>query len=132
MKEAQYKIRFFCEYGGPCFWSANNAARARFGYSIDPEGLPLSLETISRTHELMRWFQDSLNWDYPPDPGPWRQEECDRFNDAARKLFDQVQMELGEEFTLSYEQREQMEDPDLDEYLRNPKGFKRKKNEAKQ
>jgi hypothetical protein len=128
MKEPQYKIRYFFEFGasGPCLWSANDEARAKYGYPIAPEKLPLLPATIQRIHEMGKWFQDSLNWQSPLDPGPWRQEECDRFNDAARKLFDQIQAELGEQFALSYEQRDEMEDPDLDEYLRDPKGFKRK------
>jgi len=57
--------------------------------------------------DLLEWYDQSLNWDYPPNPRPWRQEECDRFNDAVKPP-------------------ELMEDPDLDEYLKDPKGFMRK------
>ncbi len=125
MVEQKYRIRFFFDYGGSCFWSGNDRARSACDYPISPEILPLSPETSSRTYELMEWFQSSLNWDYPPDPGPWRQEECDKFNDATRKLFHVVQAELGEQFELSNEQGDLMEDPDLDQYLHNPKNFRR-------
>ena len=126
VQEEKYKIRFFFDYLSSCFWSGNKRTKERFGYPIEPRKLPLSAETIARAEELSRWFNDSLNWDYPPDPGPWRQEECDRFNRAVQQLFEAAGRELGEAFELHNEQGELMEDPELDEYLKNPKAFKRK------
>jgi hypothetical protein len=126
LPKAEYRIRCFFDFGGSYFWSGNDAARKRFGYPISPENLPLSAATIRQINELIDLFQTSLNWEYPPDPGPWRQEECDRFNAAARQLFEIARLELGDEFELCYEQKNLAEDPDLDEYLIDPKGFRRK------
>jgi hypothetical protein len=119
----RYKIRFWFEWRGGCFWSANKEALERFGYPICPERLPLSPETVARAKELGAWHDTALNWDYPPDPGPWRQEECDRFNSAAKEFFEVVSEELGDEFELVNEQDEINEHPDLDEYLMNPNAY---------
>jgi hypothetical protein len=123
--KSRYIILYWFDWGTGCFWSANDEARERFGYPIAPEALPLSAETIKRVNTLMNWHDQALNWDYPPDPGPWHQNECDRFNQAAQDLFVTVRKELGEDFEIIDRLVEMVEDPDLDAYLRNPKGFQR-------
>jgi hypothetical protein len=123
---AMYRLRFFFDYESTCLWSANDAARAAFGYPVDPKRLPLSAGTTSEIDRLSRWFDTSLNWSYPPDPGPWRQDECDRFNRAVVTLFEQIQAELGDAFEVIFEQDELIEDPDLDAYLLDPRGFRRR------
>lgn len=80
---------------------------------------------IERVHYLSEWHDTSLNWDYPPDPSSWRQEECDRFNKAATDLFEAVVRELGDDFEVVNTQGWLVEDPDLDAYLKDPHGFKR-------
>ena len=122
---APSKIRFFFEWQCTPFWSGNDDTTKRFGYSIQPENLPLSPEIINSSYELANWHDGALNKDYPPDPSPWRQEECDRFNAAVNQLFASISAELGEDFELVYQQNELQEDPDLDEYLNNPKKFNR-------
>lgn len=121
-----YRIRYWFDWGASCFWAANDAARTRFGYAIAPEQLPLFESTIKRADELMGWHDQALNWEYPPDPGPWRQEECERFNQAAKDLLATVSRELGEQFEVIDACVPEKEDPDLDAYLRDPKGFRRK------
>ncbi len=122
---SRYSILYWFDWGTGCFWSANDEARERFGYPIAPEALPLSAETIKQVNILMKWHDQALNWDYPPDPGPWRQEECDRFHQAAKELLLRVRKELGEGFEIIDRLVEMMEDPDLNAYLRDPKGFQR-------
>ncbi len=61
------------------------------------------------------------------DPGPWLQEECDRFNVQSRMLFETCCKLLSGKYELHYEYEDICEDPDLEKYLANPKGFKRKK-----
>lgn len=122
-----YVIRYWFEWHGPCFWGADERTKERFGYSIESEDLPLSPATIERAHELIQWHDQALNWDYPSDPGPWRQDECDRFNQAAREFLALCRKELGADFNLIDELQDEQEDPDLDEYLRNPQVFKRKR-----
>ena len=106
----KYRIRFFFDWQCTPFWSGNDRASERFGYAIDLEDLPLSEATRQQAYELSRWCDKSLNPDYPPDPGPWGQEECDRFNLAAKQLFEAVQTELGAEFELVNEQAELSEE----------------------
>lgn len=126
MTEPRYRLRYAFDAGsGTCLWSADAAAEEAFGYAAEPERLPLSPETVRRLHQVAAWHGESLNRDYPPDPGPWRQEECDRFNQAARELLEEVRRELGEEFTVEDAFGELAEDPDLDAYLADPKGFRR-------
>jgi hypothetical protein len=121
-----YVIRYWFEWCSTCFWGADNQTKERFGYPIEPEDLPLSSATIKLAHELMQWHDQALNWVYPPDPGPWRQDECDRFNQAARELLATCRQELGEDFNLIDQFQEEKEYPDLDDYLRDPQAFKRK------
>ena len=120
-----YRLRYFFDYRSGCLWSANEAANSRFGYPVPLSELPLSEETSRNADRIGAWFDRSLNWDYPPDPGPWRQEECDRFNMATADLLATIRQELGSEFEIVDEQVVMAEDPDLDKYLAYPKGFRR-------
>lgn len=122
----RYKVRFFFDYGtGNCLWSADDDTDAAFGYPIDHRTLPLSPATIATIDDMLTWYDTSLNWEYPPDPGPWRQAECERFNQAVAVLFAAIQAELGDACDVLNEQPDLSEDPDLDAYLRDPHGFRR-------
>lgn len=123
----RYVLRFWFEWATEtAFWPANDAAREHFGIGpIMPERLPLSEPTQHQVRQLATWHDTALNWEYPPDPGPWRQEECDRFNAAVTALYATVVRELGDAYDVINVQPEEREDPDLDAYLRDPKGFKR-------
>src|SRR4051812_34933325 len=114
---SKYRLRYFFEYGGPCLWAANDAAREQFGYCVDLNYLPLPAETIRTAGDIGNWFSRSLNPDYPPDPSPWRQEDCDRFNRATAELLALIRDQLGSEFEIVDEQKPMVEDPDLDIYL---------------
>lgn len=126
--EPKYVLRYFFDWGsgGSCLWPENAAARERFGYGADIEAFPLTEQTKEQADKLGKWHDTALNWDYPPDPGPWRQAECDRFNRAVREFFQTIQTELGPDFELVYHMKDEQEDPDLDEYLKDPRNFKRK------
>lgn len=127
IEQRKYVLRFWFEWrSGTAFWPANAAAYARFGIGeIPPEALPLTMETQQRARALADWHDHALNWEYPPDPGPWREEECARFNAAVRALYAAAVRELGATFELLFAAREVHEDPDLDAYLRDPHGFHR-------
>ena len=125
-RKQTYTLRYWFEWSGPCFWGADDRTRERFGYPIAAEKLPLRPETMKRAEELVQWHDQSLNWAYPPDPGPWRQDECDRFNQEAKEFLETVRRELGEEFEIVDAFVELHEDPDLDVYVRDPRNFKRK------
>jgi hypothetical protein len=123
--QPRYRVRYFFDYGsGTCLWSANDAARGAFGYPIDPGALPLTPQTVAEIGRLCAWFDTSLNWDYPPDPGPWSQEECDRFNHATRSLLTAVAHELASDFEVLDEQPVLHEDRDLDRH--DPRHLRRR------
>ena len=129
MGGSKYTLHFRCEWGGGCLWPGDDAARRAFDLGpydqVQPCPLPLSGETIRRCWALAAWHDTSLNWDYPPDPGPWRQAECERFNSAAAELLEIIRQELGPEFEVLDRQVQVVEDPELDKYLANPKCFRR-------
>lgn len=139
----RYKLSFkYEELGRTPLWPMNEAAYRDFDIGpVALEKLPLSKETIKRAKALSAWYDQSLNPDYPPDyplypdyplhPSLWRQEECDRFNQAVKELYEAIEIELGEDFGLLWQQVELREDPDLDAYLKDPKNFKRKRRRAK-
>lgn len=120
-----YRLRYFFDYHSGCLWSANEAAYLRYDYPVSLSELQLSEETVRNADRIGAWFDRSLNWDYPPDPGPWRQEECDRFNAATAGLLAGIRQELGSDFEIVDEQVMMVEDPDLDKYLADPNGFRR-------
>jgi hypothetical protein len=123
---AKYKLRFWIKWGSDSCLDdvTRNALGGGVSY-IDLQDLPFSVGTAARITELCAWYQESLNWDYPPDPGPWRQAECDRFNAAVLALLPIVTAELGEDFEVINAQKLATEDPDLDAYLKDPKSFRR-------
>jgi hypothetical protein len=128
--EATYELRFFFEWGGGCLWPGNDTARRDFDLGpydlLEPSPLPLSPAILGRCRTLAEWHDTSLNWDYPPDPGTWRQSECDRFNAAAAELLADIRRELGPAFRVADSRLVCVEDPELDTYLADPKGFRRK------
>ena len=71
---------------------------------------------------MAEWHDGSLNRDYPPDPGPWRQPECDRFNAASAVLLADIRAELGPEFEVIDRQARCEEDPELDKAQRHGNG----------
>lgn len=121
-------LRWFFEWGGGCLWPGDDAARAALGLgpydTEEPCPLPLSEAVRAECARLGEWHDRSLNWAYPPDPGPWRQDECDRFNAAAEALLRCLRHELEPRWMVVDRQPRLYEDPDLDEYLRDPAGFR--------
>jgi hypothetical protein len=128
--ETQYTLRFFFEWGGGCLWPGDDATRRDFDLGpydlLEPCPLPLSAEVLAQCRRLAAWYDTSLNWDYPPDPGPWRQAECERFNLAVSELLTHIRRELEPVFQVANCQTPAMEDPELDAYLADPKGFHRR------
>jgi hypothetical protein len=130
MTEPKYILRFFVELRGGCLWPGNDASYRKYGLGPydrrEPCPIPISTSTVNKCIKIAEWHDKSLNWTYPPDPGPWRQEECDRFNQAVKELFIEIEKELGKEFILINQQALVKEDPELDMYIINPKQYKKK------
>jgi hypothetical protein len=121
----RYSLRYVFEWGGPCLWASNDAARDRFGYGVNVDDLPLSNGTTDLVAKLIAWHGQALNHDYPPDPSPWRQDECDRFNIASKQLLQTIRAELGNEYDIADEQPLMSEDPNLDKYLKDPQRYRK-------
>jgi hypothetical protein len=98
----RFVVRLMFEWGGGCLWCGNDAARAAFDVGPIEDVLPLSPTTRRRLSELSTWHDGSLNWDYPPDPGPWSPAESEQFERAATEALAVVQSELGPEFEVVY------------------------------
>jgi hypothetical protein len=130
MSGPKYRIHFLIEWGGGCLWPGNEAAGKDFGLGpydlLEPCPLPLSEEVCRYCKELAAWHDAALNWDYPPDPGPWRQQECDRFNAAGSELLTAIRKELGAAFEVIEAEWKVTEDRDLDAYQADPRAFRRK------
>lgn len=99
---ARYHLKLMFEWGGGCLWTANEAALRAFDVGNIEDQLPLTDETRRRLEELSEWHDTSLNWDYPPDPGPWTPEEEERFERAAAEMLERLRAELGPEFEVVY------------------------------
>lgn len=130
MSAVDYSLRLFFEWGGGCLWPGGESARREFGlgpYDLaDPCPLPLSPRLLERCREMAAGHDQSLNQGYPPDPGPWRQHECDEFNRATQVLLADIRRELGSAFELVDQQAPAAEDPDLDTNLQDPRAFRRR------
>ena len=55
----------------------------------------LARATTRPLQDLGSWHDTALNWDYPPDPGPWRQDECEQFRTTLECILEKVPGELG-------------------------------------
>jgi hypothetical protein len=96
-------MRLMFEWGGGCLWCGNDAAGERFGVGPVEGELLLSPQTHKLLKELSAWHDESLDWDYPPDPGPWMAEEHHRFMKAAQAVLARVRLELGADFDVVYD-----------------------------
>ncbi|MFJ8581343.1 hypothetical protein [Micromonospora sp. NPDC093277] len=118
--------RFFFDAGsGGLLWPTGQQDQDAWEYPVRLEALPISAALRDELTRLVKWYDGSLNWDYPPDPGPWREPECRAFNTAVRRALDQLRAELGERWVIADGFHEVHEDPDLDRYLADPVSFRR-------
>ena len=118
--------RFFFDAGsGTALWTTSPEDRERRGYAVDPRQLPISQALQDDLMSLIAQYDTSLNWDYPPDPGPWREPQCRQFNHAVHQAIERLRRELGPAWQIHDAFDELHEDPDLDRYLADRVGFTR-------
>jgi len=92
----QYKFRFFFSPGsGTCLWVDNDAASERWDCAVDINDLPLTDQQKYQALYVIAWYDTSIDWDYPPGPSPWSNEELLKFNNAAQSLLVSFQTRLG-------------------------------------
>jgi len=96
------QIRVFFDAGsGICLWAGNEAARNKYrDYPIPQTKLPISVALQSRIGKLIERYDTSIDWDYPPDPTPWTDEECRDFNEAAQEMVTQLADELAHDHEI--------------------------------
>ncbi|WP_329256397.1 hypothetical protein OG223_33085 [Streptomyces sp. NBC_01478] len=89
-----HHLRFFFEAGVDTpLWPEDMASP--YGYPCDLERLPITPATRAELARLSTWYQSSIDWDYPPDPSPWSDEELQRFKQQARTALEALRRELG-------------------------------------
>ena len=101
-KPETYQLVLRFTWGGGVIWPSCDLTRAEFGVGAIEEILPISAATKAELAEMTVWHDTALNWEYPPDPGPWRAEEYVKFDKAANELLIKVQLELGDQFNIIY------------------------------
>jgi hypothetical protein len=122
-----YRFRFFFDAGsGTALWADSAAAEEIWGYAVELGRVPVSQPLRDELAGLVTAYDTSVNWDYPPDPGPWREPQCFRFNQAVRHVLARLRAELGPQWQIQSEFSELHEDPDLDRYLADPARFDRR------
>lgn len=98
---ALYRLRYFFDAGsGICLWSANDAAREKYGYPVAATDLPLSENTWRRLRYLIAWYDTCFDWNYPPDPSPWTEDERIRFCAEAQTMLQRLRQELGADYEI--------------------------------
>ncbi|MGW8973105.1 hypothetical protein [Streptomyces platensis] len=87
-------LRFFFEAGvNTPLWPEN--MDSPYGYPCDLARLPISAETRAELARLSKWYQSSIDWDYPPNPSPWSDEELRLFKQQALAALEVLRRELG-------------------------------------
>ncbi|HEX5597343.1 MAG TPA: hypothetical protein VFX61_15200 [Micromonosporaceae bacterium] len=118
--------RFFIDAGsGGLLWATGVHDQRTWGHPVQLDALPITPALRDELSRLVEWYDTSLNWDYPLDPGPWRESECREFSAAVRRAMQRLRTELGAEWEILDEFEELHEDPDLDRYLADPASFRR-------
>ncbi len=83
-----YKIRFFFDWGGDCFWGGDDTTNEQYGYPIAPSDLPLPDELASHCVAMaQRWI------------GLDGKNDSD-FRGDASKLLKQIRRALGKSFEV--------------------------------
>jgi hypothetical protein len=116
---------YFDAGSGGVLWTTTLQDWDTWGHPVELDILPISRTLRKDLERLATRFDTSLNWDYPPHPGPWREAECRQFNQAVHQALDRLRTGLGPAWQIHDEFEELHEDPDLDRYLADPTRFVR-------
>ncbi len=95
-----YVLRFFFEWGGDCLWSANDAARERFGYPVNLSDLPIPEDLRVELLRAEECFQTSYDENDPAGSSPWTKKELSDFNRLKDDLLARLRIALGPTFEI--------------------------------
>ncbi|WP_330456551.1 hypothetical protein OIB37_06385 [Streptomyces sp. NBC_00820] len=88
-------LRFFFEAGVDTpLWPQDMGSP--YGHPCVLERLPISPAVMAELARLSEWYQGSIDWDYPPNPSPWSDEELRLFKEQAHAALEELRRELGE------------------------------------
>lgn len=98
---AKYALKYMFDWGsGICLWSVNDAADQKYGYAVDHDELPLSDELKKELSYLIKKHDEALDWDYPPDPLLWTEQEQADFIERAKRSYNRIVKELGDDYEV--------------------------------
>jgi hypothetical protein len=92
-------IKLMAEYGCTVLWDFDPD---RIG-PIDPESLPLTAELKAALHKWAAAYDRTLNQEYPPESGFNSPTEEEAFQAEGRRLWKELQAQLGEEYKVVYQ-----------------------------
>ncbi|MBR1527852.1 MAG: hypothetical protein IJ642_00965 [Oscillospiraceae bacterium] len=103
----KYSFQYWFEWGCsenfcPCLWSADQITKNKFGYAVDLHRLPISQDLIHFLCQLGIEHDNALDWEYPPNPLLWSDQEKKEFYQKAREGCFRLQKELGKEYQIIY------------------------------
>lgn len=99
----KYSLKFMFDWGsGTCLWSTNDAAREKYGYPVDIEQLPISSELAKSLIELADKHDEALDWDCPNNDLLWNEEQVKLFLQNARRYYERLCEEIGEEYSIEF------------------------------
>ena len=87
-------LRFFFEAGVDTpLWPDD--MDSPYGYPCEVERLPITPATRAELTRLSERYQSSIDWDCPPGPSPWSDDELQLFTQQARAALEALRRELG-------------------------------------
>ena len=96
-------LRFWFEHGGICIWGINDNAQEKYGYAIENSELPISKTLIVELNTLESEYATYLDWEYPPNPSPWTEDEKADFLNRANIAYEKLKCELGSDYDVENE-----------------------------
>ena len=89
-----HHLRFFFEAGVDVpLWPDD--MDSPYGYPCELERLPITPALRTELARLSERYQSSIDWDYPPNPSPWSDEELRLFEQRAQAALEALRRELG-------------------------------------
>jgi hypothetical protein len=105
-------LDFWWAWGSQPLWPGDDAAPELLGSDpVDLARLGVPRPLAEKIRSRVEWHDTALNTASPTDPGPWRQEECDRINMESRLVFEECAAALGDRFDFRYMHVDEVEDP---------------------
>lgn len=95
-----YHLRFFFEGGVPHTPLWPDDVDSPYGSPCELERLPVSTATREELAGLCEWYQSSIDWEYPPGPSPWTEEQSVLFRRQADAALDALHRELGGDWVV--------------------------------